>query len=89
MKLRLCAPDQPLDLALIVALDRPPEAVGEQIVGLQFTEDSSAPAGAVPEDARDRQLGVVVQDRLRVNSSPKNSRLILCPSQKASVLSAG
>jgi hypothetical protein len=57
--------DQPLDLALVVALARPPEAVSEQIVRLQFTEDLGALARAIPEDARHRQLAVVIEDRTR------------------------
>ena len=57
--------DQPLDLALVVALARPPEAIGEQIVGLQFTEGPRALAPAVSQDARHRQLAVVVEDRTR------------------------
>src|ERR1700682_615489 len=57
--------DQPFNLALVVALARTPEAVGEQVVGLQLAEDFSPQPPAVAQDARHRQLGVVVQDRAR------------------------
>ena len=57
--------DQPFDLALVVALARPPEAVGEQVVRLQLAEDPSPLPPAIAQDARHRQLGVVVQDRAR------------------------
>ncbi len=43
--------DQALDLAFVVALAGPPEAIGEQIVGLQFAEDPGAPARSIAQDA--------------------------------------
>src|ERR1039458_7957651 len=54
---------QPFDLALVVALARPSEAVGEQIVRLQLAEDPSPLPPAIAQDARYRQLEVVVEDR--------------------------
>ena len=57
--------DEPLDLALVVALGRPAEAILEQIVRLQLGEHARALALAVAEDLGHRDLRVVVQDRLR------------------------
>ncbi len=57
--------DQALDLAFIVALAGPPEAIGEEIVGLQLAEDPGALAHPVPQDTRHGQRGVVVEDRAR------------------------
>ena len=57
--------DQPLDLALVVALCRPAKAILEQVVRLQLGEHARALTLAVAEDARDRDLGIVVEDRLR------------------------
>src|ERR1035437_4977446 len=56
---------KPFDLALVVALARPSEAVGEQIVRLQLAEDPRPLPPAIAQDARYRQLEVVVQDRAR------------------------
>src|ERR1700752_272437 len=68
--------DQPFDLAFIIALARSPEARGEQIVGLQFTEDSSALPGAIAEDACNRQLGVVVEDRPRYSAKELEADIV-------------
>src|ERR1035441_10529277 len=57
--------DQPFNLALVVAFARPPEAVGEQVVGLQLAEDPRPLTLTIPQDARHRQLEVVVEDRAR------------------------
>ena len=57
--------DQPLDLALVVALARPAEAILEQVVRLQLGEHARALPLAVAQNARHRDLGVVVEDRLR------------------------
>ena len=54
--------DQSLDLALVVALARPAEAVLEQIVGLKLREDARSLPLPIAQDAGNRQLGVVVQD---------------------------
>ena len=58
-------PDQPFHLACVVALPRPPEAIGEYIVRLEFAEDLRPLARAVPEHPRHRQLRVVVDDAPR------------------------
>ena len=39
--------DQAFDLAFVVALAGAPEAIGEEIVGLQLAKDPGAPAGPV------------------------------------------
>ncbi len=57
--------NQPLDLALVVALSRAAEAIQEQIVRLQLREDPRALPRAVAQDPGHRELGVVVQDRER------------------------
>src|SRR5207253_376986 len=48
----------------------------EQIVGLQFTEDSSALPGAIAEDACNRQLGVVVEDRPRYSAKELEADIV-------------
>src|SRR5581483_4974714 len=60
-----CEADQPLDLALVVAFARPAEAVLEQVMRLQLAEHLRALALAIAENASDRNLGVVVEDRSR------------------------
>src|SRR5262245_1321834 len=57
--------DEPFDFAFVVALATPAEPVLEQVVRLQIGERPRALQLAVTEDARNRDLGVVVQDRLR------------------------
>ena len=57
--------DQSLDLALVVALARPAEPVLEQVVRSQLAEHLRALPHPVAQDARDRDLGVVVEDRPR------------------------
>src|SRR5512143_2570130 len=57
--------DQTLDLALVVAFARPAEAILEQVMRLQLAEHLRALALAIAEDASDRDLGVVVEDRSR------------------------
>ena len=54
---------QGLDLALVVALAGPAEAVAEQVVRLQMRERLRPAARAVPQDPRHRQGRVVIQDR--------------------------
>ena len=49
----------------LVPLRRPAVPVVEEVVGLQRGEEMAALARPVPEDLRHRQLGIVVQDRLR------------------------
>ena len=56
--------DQALDLAFVVALAGPAEAVKEQIVRLQLGKGARPLARAITEDAAHRQLGVVVENRL-------------------------
>ena len=57
--------DQPLHLALVVALARAAEAVLEQVVADQLGERLGALTLAVAADLGHRDLGVVVQDRHR------------------------
>ena len=56
---------QPFDLAFVVALARPAEAIPKQEMADQLGEGARAGTLAVAEDPGHRQLGVVVQDRLR------------------------
>jgi hypothetical protein len=53
------------NLALIVALAKPTEPILKQIVRLQLAEHACALPLAVTKNARHRDFGVVVQDRLR------------------------
>ena len=55
--------DQPFDLAFIVALGRPGEAIAEQVMAAQFGEGARAFALPVAQDLRHRDRRVVVQDR--------------------------
>jgi hypothetical protein len=52
------------NLALVVAFGWTTEAVLEQIVGLQLTEDSSALSPTITQDPGHSDLGVVVHDAL-------------------------
>jgi hypothetical protein len=52
-----------LALALVVALAWPTEAILEQVMRLQLGEHLRALPGPVAQDAGDRDLGVVVEDR--------------------------
>ena len=45
-------------------------------MGLQFTEDSSALTGAIPENARHRQLEVVVEDRSRHSAEELEAHVV-------------
>ena len=56
---------QGLDLALVVALAGPAEAVAEQVVRLQMRERPRALAFPVAQDPRHRKSGVVIEDRAR------------------------
>ena len=79
--------DQPLDLALVVALAGPAEAVEEQVVRLQLGEGARPLSRAITQDAGHCQLGVVVENR--VGTPPRKAKAALWPSRKASVVSAG
>ena len=68
--------DQALDLALVVALAGPAEAVEEQVVRLQLGEGARPLAPAVAEDAGHRQLGVVVEDRPRHAAQEGEGRVV-------------
>jgi hypothetical protein len=68
--------DQPLHLALVVALARPAEAVGEEEVRLQLGERPGALARAVAEDARDREAGVVVEHAPRHAAEEGERRVV-------------
>ena len=57
--------DQPLDLALVVALAGTAEPVGEQVVRLQLAEHPRPLPRPVAQNPRYGNLGVVVQDRVR------------------------
>ena len=57
--------DQPLDLALVVALARSAKAVVEQVMALEFREHLRAQALSALHDLGHREPGVVVQNRLR------------------------
>jgi hypothetical protein len=57
--------NQPLDLAFVVAFAGAAEPVGKHVMGLQLAEHPHALAHPVAQDARHRQLGIVVQDRAR------------------------
>ncbi len=54
---------QGLDLALVVALAGPAEAVAEQVVRLQMRERPRALTRAVAQDPRHRKRRVVIEDR--------------------------
>ena len=60
-----CRLHQGLDLALVVALAGPAEAVAEQVVRLQMRERLRAPTRAVAQDPRHRKRRVVIEDRSR------------------------
>ena len=79
--------DQTLDLALVVALARSSEAVEKQVMRLQLAEHPRPLSLAISQDARDRNLGVVVKDRLRHLAEEVERRI--WPAQNASVVSAG
>ena len=68
--------DQPLDLALVVALARPAEPVLEQIVRLQLREDARSLPLSIAQDAGNRQLGVVVQDGAGDAAEERNRRVV-------------
>src|SRR5439155_9746676 len=57
--------DQPFDLALVVAFAGSAEPILEQVVRLQLAEHPRPLPLAVTEDAGHRDLGVVVENRLR------------------------
>ena len=78
---------EPFDFALVVAFARSAETILEQVVRLQFGEYARPLPLAVTQDAGHRDLGVVIQDRLRNAAKDANARI--WPSQKASVVSAG
>src|SRR6266566_919833 len=56
--------DQPFDFALVIAFARSAEPILEKVVRLQLCKHARALPLAVTEDARHRDLGVVIQDRL-------------------------
>src|SRR5689334_379714 len=57
--------DQPLHFALVVAFAGPTKTVGEQVMGLQLTEDPRPLPRPIAQEAGHRQLRIVVEDRLR------------------------
>src|SRR5258708_6821294 len=56
--------DEPLDLPLVVALASAAKPVRDQAVGLQLAEHARPLTLAIAENAADRDLAVVVEDRL-------------------------
>jgi hypothetical protein len=58
-------PDQTLHLALVVALAGTAEPIRKQVMRLQLAEGARALPAPIAQDPRDRQLGVVIQDRCR------------------------
>jgi hypothetical protein len=76
-----------LDLALVIPLSLPAEAVLEKIMRLQAGEHRAELAHAIAEDLRHRQPRGVVEDRQR--NPPKKAKAATCPSQNASAACAG
>ena len=68
--------DQALDLAFVVAFARPAEPIEEQIVRLQLGKRARPLALAITEEAADRQLGVVVENRLRRTAQEGEGRIV-------------
>ena len=68
--------DQALDLAFVVALAGPAEAVEEQVVRLQLGKGARPLALAIAKDAGHRQLGVVVENRLRHAAQKGEGRVV-------------
>ena len=66
--------DQPLHFALVVALARAAEPIGEQVMRLQLAEHARPLPCSVAQDPRHRQLGVVVQDRRRHAAEERERR---------------
>ena len=66
--------DQPLDLALVVALAWTAEAIGEQLVANQLGERPGALAPAVTADPRHCDLEVVVEQRQRHPAKERERR---------------
>ena len=64
-KVPSCITDKPFDLAFVVAFAGPAEPVLEQIVRLQFAEHPRSPALAIAQNAGNRDLRVVIQNRHR------------------------
>ena len=60
-----CVADEPFHLAFVVTLARPPKPIREQVMRLQLVEHAGALTTAIPQDAGDRDLAIVVEDRLR------------------------
>ena len=65
MKLRRAKPTSPSTLPLSLPFARSAEAILEQVVRLQLGEHARALPLAITQDAGHRDLGVVVEDRLR------------------------
>ena len=72
MKLRRAKPTKPstphpefVEGALVVPLTGPAEPVGKKVMRLKLGEHPRAPACAIAQDARDRERGVVIENRQR------------------------
>lgn len=57
--------DKPLNLAFVITFAWTAKPVSEQVMRLQFTEHARALTTTIAENASNRDLGVVVEDRLR------------------------
>src|SRR5450759_5040590 len=62
--------NQPFNLALVVALGRTAKAIFKQVMALQFAERLGAFARSVTQNLGHRNLGIVVEDRLRNPAQP-------------------
>src|SRR4029453_13890884 len=82
-----CVTDKPFDFALVVAFAWAAEPVLEQIVRLQLVEHARPLPLAITKNARHRDLGVVIQDRLRYPA--KECERLNVAVANASVVSAG
>src|SRR6476620_2940523 len=54
--------NQPLDFAFVVAFAGPTKPIGKHVMRLQLAEYPRSLSDPIAQDARHRQLGIVVQD---------------------------
>ena len=83
-----CRLHQGLDLALVVALAGPAEAVAEQMVRLQMRKRPGA-AGACRSPRIRATARVVLSYRIERGIPPSKAKALTWPSRKASVVSRG
>lgn len=67
---------QSFDLSLVIALAGAAEAIGEQVVTDQSGEGLGALALGIAADLRDRDLGVVIQNRTRHGAAEGTCRSV-------------